>query len=94
MKDYNGKLPSINIRFTDETYKQWKRYELTEIFKEVRQLTEVLKKAKTEIKGSVKVVYKPDYVNEFDFDGTNDLINKLKPSLELEQLRHMYETDS
>ena len=95
IKIYKNKVPSINVRFSDDTHKQWKKWTESKLIKELTKLLDEKTKSNGRASGSVSIVYAKDpdgdYYTRFTFVNAQDCIEKLKPSIEPGLLKWFYE---
>lgn len=94
-KIYGNKVPSVTVRFSDDSYKVWKKWTEKKLINELTKLLVEKTKKNGRADGSMSIVYAKDpagdYYTRFTFINTEDCIKKLKPSIETNLLRWFYE---
>lgn len=97
-KIYGNKVPSVTVRFSDDSYKVWKKWTEKKLINELTKLLLEKEKKNGRANGSVSIVYAKDpdgdYKTQFSFHSLADCLIKIQPSIEPELLKWFYETDS
>ena len=97
-KIYGNKVPSVTVRFSDDSYKVWKKWTEKKLINELTKLLLEKEKKNGRAIGSMRIVYARDpagdFATRFDFHSKEDCLYKLKPAIEGKLLEWFYNENS